>query len=316
MSPRFISKLELSNSAVVRFRLICLFGKLIGACSLSLFIACSTSPTVKTAPERGSQEYKSWMPVADRSALGTGQVLLAYQLIDPAHEVPADGCRLRIENTKTQKSVFITLKANEPGSITSLEPGNYITRRLGCGLASVWTVEDLFSKGFDVEAGKVSYIGKLIFSFNQSKDLELIKKASRVESSDSLNQLLTGAAKGADDVLISGFTDKAITREMITGERFEGFDVHALGLQEQRVGLLTPLLNGLKDCSQTAGHRDPLRIGKLDYVAIFQAGRFQGIRDRVDTNALSDELRSCIESSLRSFSIVQSKGEVRVRVRY
>ena len=278
--------------------------------------ACGTSPTIKTSNERGNEEFKSWMPVADRSSLGTGQVLLAYQLIDPAHEVPADGCRLRVENTQTKKSVFLTLKPNEPGSVTALEPGNYITRRLGCGLASVWTVEDLFSRGFNVEAGKVSYIGKLIFSFNQNKDLELIKKATRVDASDSLSVLLSGVVKGADDLLISGFTGKAITKDMLTGERFEGFDVRALGLQEQRVGLLTPLLGQLKDCSQIAGKMDPLRIGKVDYVGIFQSGRFQSIRDRVDTNALSDDLRKCIESSLQKFSFKNSNGEVRIRVRY
>ncbi len=293
-----------------------IFSTLAFAIIATTLTACTTSPTVKTAPERGNEEFKSWMPVADRSSLGTGQVLLAYQLIDPAHEVPTDGCRLRVENTKTSKSVFLTLKPNEAGSVTALEPGNYVTRRLGCGLASVWTVEDLFAKGFNVEAGQVSYIGKLIFTFNQNKDLELIKKASRVDSSDSLVALLGGVVKGADDFIISGFTNKPVTRDMLSGERLEGFDVRALGLQEQRVGLLTPLLSQLKDCSQIAGKADPLRIGKLDYVGIFQGGRFQMIRDRVDTNALSDDFRLCVESSLQRFSFKNSKGEVRIRVRY
>jgi hypothetical protein len=288
---------------------------------IGVFTGCQT--TVKTAPQRGGSEYKSWLPIIDRSTQTGGAILLAHQALDPAKTIGAEGCRLRVENQDTGKSLFLTVKPTEPGVLVGADPGHYVARRLGCGISSVWNLEDLYGEAFTVEKDQVSYIGKLIFSFDAKGNLESVKKGSRIENSESLALLLLQVAKGADGHLLSGFTARPITHEMLDGAKREGFDVFALGVRPAEQQSLNPLLEKLKMCSNEAGKTDPLRFGELEYVAIYNQGRFDSIRDRKDNNAFSDSFRGCVEKSLQTYNMTSpaaansaSRGQARVRVRY
>ena len=284
------------------------------ACSALLVsgIRCTTTETPVVKKDAGVQP---WLPLMERGVQDGGAIVLGYQIMDPAKVVTAEGCRLRVRNTDTGHEIFIPIKPTEPGALVQAEAGHYVTERLGCGISSVWNLEDLYGKGFQVQKGKVSFLGKLIFFFNQKWQLESVKKGTRVENAESLSLLLLHTAKGAENDLVSGFTLAPITKTMTEGARREGFDVFALGVRESNQATLSPLLESLKSCSSEAGKSDPLRFGELEYVAVYHAGRFETVRDRKDNNAFSDDFRGCIENSLRKYT-ASAKGEVRIRVRY
>lgn len=281
--------------------------------SALLALLASACTGLKTAPERGGDDVGSLAPVAAATKTsGASGILLGVHFNDPARSLGSSECRLRVENQTTKKDTFVDLKPGEPGVYEALVPGHYMVRRLGCGLGKVWNLEELFPSGFDVQPGRVSYLGEVRFDFKKGQ-LTTVRNSSRTESAEILPNLLKRAPAGAQDRLVSGFTDKAITQDMMTGAPREGFDVFALGVRDPD-RILAPVLESLKTCGNQAAVRDPLRFGQLEYVAVYRQGQFVEIRDRIDKNAFSDTFRSCIEQALRDFQ-PNVPGEVRVRTR-
>lgn len=281
----------------------------LGAVLVGALTGCET---VKTSPVRGGESIRSVAPVPSAREGSSSGVLIGVRFNDPDKSLKSSDCRLRVENQSTRKDAFVPLKPDEAGTYVSLEPGRYIARRLGCGLGKVWNLEDLYTEGFKVEPGRVSYLGKVLLNFKKG-ELETVRNASRIESAEALSVLLPRAPGGSEHNLISGFTGKAITREMIEGPKREGFDVFALGVNDpDRV--LSPILESLKSCGTDETKRDPLRFGQLEYVSVYRQGRFVEFRDRADKNAFSDSFRSCIERALSEFR-PDVPGEVRVRTR-
>lgn len=283
--------------------------------SLPLFLTMVTGcKGLELAPKREPQDARTFVPVAPAapSASGSG-VLLGYEFIGGKDIVGPGGCRLRVENLNTKKDQFLTLKADALGVFAPLDPGLYTTRRIGCGVSRVWNIDDLFAEGFRVEPGKVSYIGKVYFMFSQG-EMNSVRKGTRLESAESLSATLGLLSKGGREALISGFTGRPLTREMIEGERREGFDVFAQGTARAQ-DLLEPLLARLKRCGTEAAQQDPLRFGQLEIVASYRQGKFVDFPSRRETDALSADFKSCIDASLREFQ-PSAGSDLQVRVRF
>jgi hypothetical protein len=280
--------------------------------SLAFAAALSSCSTVQMAAQRGGDKIdtNTITPVASAKAdRGAGGVLVVteFQGLEESGIDESTACRWRVINTETNASAFIPVKPNEPNSFVHLEPGTYKTARLGCGIGHVWDLEGVFKNGFEVQAGHVSYLGKVFFIF-KGRDLDSVKTASRTQSAEALaSAQAIIPAEGMD--VISGFTGGAINRD-VAGENHDGFQVVGKGID---TSALQPLLMNLKACANSK--KDPMKIGGLQYVAVYREGRFSEMLDRKEDQSLSDDLRACVERDMMSFHPAE-KTEVQVNVKY
>ncbi len=267
---------------------------------------------VKTAPERGpaTLNTETIMPVP-KNRKGSQDSGVAFSYKFEGSTLPTDGtCRIRFVKKDSGKSFLLTLKSVETAAFLALDPGQYEAGRMGCGLTRVYEMSDLYPNGFRVEAGKASYLGKLLFKFT-GKDLTEVNKASRSESALGFTEVSGIVPPGTS--IISAFTLIPITQEMAGGvESTGGFSVRAKGVEGPT---LTGLLSDLQGCEKQVAKADPLRFGTLDYTAAYDAGRFSDFKERRDTNAFPEELRTCISQTLSAFKPA-SKKSVEIRVTY
>jgi len=285
---------------------------LVGALLSLLVTGCVT---VRTAEKRGGAEtpVASVMPVPSARTGKGGAVLLIAEVKHTDDGNPDLVCRWRMINQESGRSFFLDVKAGSPRVYTQLDPGTYKAGRLGCGIARVWDIDDVFKEGFRVEDGLVSYLGKLVFEFKKN-ELDTVRKASRTESAKAFVSALS-STPAANQGVISGFTGRRIERGMVEGSGAqEGFDVYAKGTGEANQ-LLEPLVNHLRNCAKDSSAQDPLRFGRLEYVAVYKDGRFNEMKARNDSNGFSDKLRSCVERGMMAFHPT-AKNEIEVRVRY
>ena len=279
------------------------------AASLVATVGCST---IQMGAQRGGDKIdtNSITPVASaKGNHGSGGVLLVteFQNLDQSGIDESTVCRWRVIDTDTGSSAFIPVRPNDANTFVHLEPGKYKTARLGCGIGHVWDLEGVFKNGFEVQSGHVSYLGKVFFVF-KGHDLDSVKTASRTESAQAFESAQSVIPSEGMDV-ISGFTGGTINRN-VAGENHDGFQVVGKGIETQG---LQPLLTNLQGCAKST--KDPMKIGTLQYVAVYREGRFSEMLDRKVDTSLSDDLRSCVERDMMSFHPVQ-KTEVQVNVKY
>lgn len=279
---------------------------------LFLLAGCAT---IRTAEVRGNEtiETKHLLPVpATRAQEGTGLALLALNI--RGMDGSGRTCRWRMINKETGKSYFINIDLGAQHVLAQLDPGEYEASRFGCGIGRVWNLDETFEGGFQVEEGKISYLGKLIFEF-EGGELENIRRASRADSAMAFLQA-TEAERVENWPAISAFTGKAIDRSMVENAEYrDGFDVHARGISNPSK-VLAPLIADLKSCVQREGGIDPLRFGYLEYTALYRDGRFSEMKDRIEANGFSDRLRACVERGIMALHLSEKNREVEVRVRY
>ena len=303
------TRLQRRRNLLLRTSLLFFAGSLVAAFGLT---GCET---VSTAPERGGEniQTKNVLPVpASRAGQGDGAVLLIAELKGTGLANDA-ACRWRFINTENKKSYFVNVKAGQNTVFEKLDPGTYKTGRLGCGISKVWDLDDVFKEGFRIEAGQISYIGRLSLEFKNG-NLDTVRKVPRADSAQAFTQAAS-SINPEGMTYISGFTGKPIDRKMIeSGENLEGFDVYAKGISDPQK-TLEPLINSLKTCAKDEGVADPLRFGRLEYTALYKQGRFAEMKDRQEANGFSDRLRSCVERGIMAYH-PPAKTDIEVRVRY
>lgn len=281
----------------------------------TLLGALTGCQNVQTAPQRGSEQIatKSVMPVpATRGKSGTAGILFAYDFENDENIVGSSGCRWRMVNKDTGESFFVDIKSGTSAAFGALSPGLYETGRLGCGISKVWDLTGIFKEGFRVEAGSVSYLGKLNFVF-RNKALEEIRKASRAESASAFTQAITVLPPAAGET-VSAFTLQRITTDMAqAASDGSGFDAFAVGVKDGSV--LDPLVGSLQACEKKVSGQDTLRLGRLEYVALYKDGRFIEMKSRTDNNTFSDALRDCISARMADYK-PSVKNSMEVRVKY
>ena len=283
--------------------------------ALGLVHVLAGCQSITPGTPRGQEplETKTVMPVArERSTSGNGGLLMVTDF--RGEDGPKNGtCRWRMINKDSGQSYFVNLAVGNTATFTSLPPGTYLTGRLGCGISKVWDLDKIFTNGISIDADHVSYIGKLTFVF-QGSQLKEIKKGSRSESAGTLGTALNVVPAGSGQ-LVSGFTLRAITPVMYQGASVsEGFDIQAAGLKNASSALESVARN-LKTCANSESAADPLRIGRLEYVAAYKQGRFNEMKSRTDDNAFSDRMRACVEQSLMKYQSID-RGEFEIRVKY
>ncbi len=253
-------------------------------------------------------DTKTILPVpANRGADEAAGVLVAYDFIGDG-AIKKGECRWRVINEASKKSYFITLDVAQGSAYAPLEPGTYKTAKLGCGLTKVWDLDDTFAGGFKVQEGSASYLGKLSFVF-EAGDLSEVKKGSRSESAEAFAAAADTVPSGMP--VVSAFTLAPVDRGIAAdGAASRGFDIKAKGIQGP---ILDELGTQLKGCS--SADRDTLRMGSLNYVATYKAGKFVEFKSRQDSGSFSPELRQCVSDTMSGF-LPDNKGSVEVRVGY
>ncbi len=282
---------------------------------LSGFItACDT---IQTAPSRGSERVEVMPVPGSRSGDGASSALLAFEFTGMQSDNDAVVCRWRIVNQDTKTSYFINFKISENAVLVALDPGLYKTGRLGCGINKVWDLDDVFKDGFHVDQGQVSYLGKLYFDFKDG-ELSKLRKAPRSESAEAFVNAVPLVPAANRKSFISAFTERPIDPSMVATsgkpETPDAFDVQVKGIANAGPAL-KPLLANLTGCSNQESASDPIRYGHLEYTAVYKDGRFSEMKDRQETNAFSDRLRSCVERGIMAFH-PDLKKDVEVKVRY
>jgi hypothetical protein len=257
--------------------------------------------TFKSASARGDEAFdtNTITPVAANLGVDANAgVVIAYEFTGLNPQGSARVCRMRVISRETKQSHFIDINSEKTASFAKLTPGRYDISRIGCGLGHVYDVDGLMTDGFKAEAGKASYIGKFILSY-EGRSLSEVKKASREESANSLQAALTEVPE--DMTLVSGFTLGTIDRSMASDAGSpHGFGIHANGLKNS-ASELAPLVSKLKACESSDATTDSLRFGRLEYVADYKYGRFVDFKDRKDANSFSQSLKTCVSESLSSF---------------
>ncbi|MGZ3689594.1 MAG: hypothetical protein ACXVBW_14925, partial [Bdellovibrionota bacterium] len=83
----------------------------------------------------------------------------------------------------------------------------------------------------------------------------------------------------------------------------------ASGHMEFQIKKFTPkefptesLQKTLQQCEVEEAKKFPLRIGTLQFFALYQDGKFQTLTKEVDDQAFSDELSGCFETALKAFT--------------
>lgn len=284
---------------------------------------------IRTSSERGGEEIQTRsvlpVPAARRLSENAGGALLAYDIqsrASPRRTVSDGECRLRVENLETKKTAFFDLKSDQTASYVELEPGRYNLRRLGCGFARIWDLEGFYHGGFVVRPGTVSYLGKLVFDFEDfdKGELGVIRKVSRLESAEAFERA-RGSVNGSP-AFISAFTGAPLVTGQGEGTERESFDVFVQGYEAGRLSperVLAPLMSRLQECANQTAKTDPLQFGQLEITAVYRGGVFQSFKDERNRSALAAELITCVETALRKFRPKASgapRGDLEVRVRY
>jgi hypothetical protein len=273
----------------------------------------SSCETVQTAPQRGSEtiDTGTMLPVpGGRGSREDSGVVLAYEFITENGDHLSDEgtCRLRLVETNTRKSYFLQLDKMKTAAYAALPPGHYETVRLGCGITKTWDVGDIFKGGLQVQAGSVSYAGKVSFVFKRNQ-LQVVERASRKMHASGYSDAVVVVPQGLR--IVSAFNLVPLTEEMASeGANASGFDVNARGLASGPQ--LNALLGQLRQCEPKS--KDPLQFGRLDYTAQYKAGRFTDFTSKKDANAFNDQFRSCVQDTLTAFR--PPTGDVEIHVVY
>ncbi len=296
--------------------IFCIFGCVLTG--VLPMLGCAEMP-VKTEDSRqvaADSKSAASMP-AKAPFVSAAGVLLAYEMIGDLQTVPAGGCRLKLENLKARKEVFVSLKKDTTVIYKELEPGRYFGTRLSCSTTGIWNLENLFGLGFDVEAGKVSYLGKVVFDFAKG-ELSSFKQGTRQESQNALSAAIESLPSGDAGALVSAYSRRPIVASSIGSEGAEGFDVYAKGLNNPDT-TLSDLMSRLKRCAVDDAKDDPIRLGHIQYVATYRAGVFADMKEAASETAPTHALRRsfliCVDNSLRTFK-PPAKNDVEVRVRF
>lgn len=267
---------------------------------------------VETKSESKSDAKSESSPVASQVG-GSAGLLLAVTMTGDLTTVPPGGCRLKLENVRTNKTVYVPLRKDSEVVFKELEPGRYFGTRLSCATTKIWNLENLFGLGFDIQPGKASYVGKVVFEFKNG-DLAVFRHAPRLESQKVLNTAQAAVPAELRDSLISGFTQKPIGAAVMESEGPESFDVYAKGTDSPDVAL-ADLLGRLRHCATLDAKEDPLRLGHFTYVAKYKGKAFSAMKESRGAHVLSDHFVACVENSLRAFQ-PPTAGELEARVRF
>ncbi len=279
-------------------------------------LGCSEMP-VHTDKGHSLAEKTSSSPLQKTDVPSPSGVLLAYEMLGDLQTVPAGGCRLKLENIRTRKEVFVSLKKDNAAVYKELEPGRYFGTRMSCSTTGIWNLENLFGLGFDVEAGKVSYLGKVVFEFAKG-ELGSFRQGTRKANHEALNGALESVPPADRGAIVSGYSRRPIFAAATGADGPEGFDVYAKGLEDPNINL-SDLMSRLKRCATDDAKDDPVRFGHLQYVAIYRGGVFTEMKESAsetsEAHALNRNFLICVDNSLRTFKPL-AKNEVEVRVRF
>ncbi len=245
-------------------------------CSL---IACSQAPTPITST--GPKTY----------------LMFDYRIEGSDQPIPKEGCKLYLMNQTLNEEQSVLISRENKTVLAELPPGRYKAEKLNCRLTKNWQLKNVFAQGFNVDNGRINYAGILILNFS-NEDLESIRLGDRKDNLETLKNILSDLSSEEQSRLVSAYTSKTITSEMLEREKAGGIVLKAKGLKIEK---LLPLNEELKKCNQQALKFDPVLIGELSIKAHYQNGQLKNIQN-LSSHALPGSFESCVQDNLKKFN--------------
>jgi hypothetical protein len=261
-------------------------------------------------------------------AAASGELLIGYEYQSTGGrvKVPESGCRLKLSQKGTKRTVFVSLPPAQASARAQLAPGEWLVERLGCGLGKVWDLDDLFPNGLIVQTGRVNAVGKLILEI---PEVSLVRRTGEVKGEtpskvrlaargESLSWLESAA--GSMGAIGSAFTGKTLSdTKAISSEEGplgrDGFRLEAIGLsggESQARTLLAPLQTRLLNCTERESASDPLRLGRIRWDVKYVAGKPSAANEVESRHAFRDEFINCLKGAIADVALGSANLELRI----
>lgn len=248
---------------------------LLATSAVAALISCRSHPTVA--------------PIADVNSPDAATLFIQYSY-ESAASAP---CALRLEERSSGTATLVALPAAEVDVAVALAPGAYSPVRLECANGK----SEALSQMPEMRAypGAAAYAGFWIIRAPRVGSIGL-RVGSRRRSLASLKGAVAKWPVREAARLVSTFTGKRITGEMLDGPLRDSHEVSVLGASSTVIAGFT---NALSVCVRAETARNPVPVGEARIEARFKTGRMVDYQF-AGANAHSDSFAECASLAFRS----------------
>lgn len=232
-----------------------------------------------------------------------GAGLFIQYAFDRAYRAPTS-CTLTFVERTSGREVSISLLFEEKETWTAVPPGFYAAGRVTCAGGRVLKTGSLYENGVRVDAGKLSYIGRLTIAI-ASDGTPSVLPSRRREAASALKASAGRFASVEMARFQSGFTGKRIDLEMLDVVPPETYELHyQLVASGQAVAVgrrfdPQPMRAALSACVDAERSLDPFGIGGMSAHADYLTGAPIKIW-LSGANSRSDAFTACVQKALRA----------------
>lgn len=261
-----------------------------------LFLSVCTSACTTVPPKRAEVA-----DLAHASGVETG-VLVSYSMTASSKDVRERGCELVLRHTGLGQEVAFLVRTDEKVALLALEPGNYVGLGLLCGGGKKkWRLDHFLEDAFEVEKGKLTYVGHLNLGLDSTGANLQFSVQDRLKDTQGLAAILRAMPKAAQDRVRIAYTQKPVELEATQGAS-TGFKIKAEKFSKDpgRAQKLDAelVLAELQKCENDDRAEAPVRIGRLELTATYLDGKLQSIEDSKSRHAFRDSFVECVRSAL------------------
>lgn len=224
--------------------------------------------------------------------VGTFEVRSSYE------SARREGCAVEIGLLDSMDSYTFHFNQENDAVILDLAPGIYEFKSVYCGRLSRTIIRRQRTSftNFIVKPGRNNFFGHIVLIYKESETSLAIHRG--ISPIASAKRLLATLKKISQKPLISPYTDKEVTEEMLTMEDAK----YSIAMKfEPAVGRDGQLQAKIDECMKDEQKRNPLRYHGLVIEAQFAKGKLQQISETKGMHAYTDELKSCVKNQLSSW---------------
>lgn len=244
-------------------------------------------------------------PIADVNSPESASLFIQYSY-ESAASAP---CALRLEERASGAATLVAFPATESDVAVAVAPGAYVPVRLECASGKSEVLSGL--PEMRVYPGAAAYAG---FWIIQAPRVGLIglRVGPRRRSLASLKGAIAKWPVREAARLVSAYTGKRITGEMLDGPLRDSHEVSGLGVSSGiSSAAIVGLTKALGACVRAETSRNPMPVGEARIEAQFKAGRMVDYQSG-GANAHSDAFSECVSLTFRSTK-APALGRVRFR---
>jgi hypothetical protein len=208
----------------------------------------------------------------------------------------------------------IQLPGQKHSILFEIPAGVYKGKLLACPHYSKGDLSAFVKGAFNLEAGKINYLGETVFEFDRDSNLAKMTQADQTETARSLAGDLKTLPAAWQTALFNPFTHRPITGAMIDVKSVHQLKVatkHFLKKGEAKAPT-SVLESNLQGCDATEQRKYPYRVGTLSYSATYEKRVLQSLKKEGE-NSFSNDFVSCVDQAIRDFK-PETDAKVEVKV--